>query len=149
MWYTNHYVNNFLSRAFGSIDRMALRRLFAALSLAGILLVPAGVLAQDLDPSDPETFRKYNPPVSSNVETDIGMIAKNIIGVVMGFLGLFAVVIIIIAGFKWMTAGGDEKKVEEAKNQLIQGAIGLVIIIASWSIAFFVIEQIAKVVGGQ
>jgi len=53
-----------------------------------------------------------------------------------------AVVIILIGGFKWMTAGGNEEQVEEAKKILIAGIIGLVIILASWGIANFVLGSL-------
>lgn len=38
-----------------------------------------------------------------------------------------AVIYIIYAGFKFLTAGGDEKKVEEAKQQLIYAIIALAV----------------------
>ncbi|MFW5888708.1 MAG: hypothetical protein ACOCVY_03255, partial [Patescibacteria group bacterium] len=59
-----------------------------------------------------------------------------------GFLGILAVVIILIGGFKWMTAAGNEDKVGEAKKIIVAGVIGLVIILASWGIATFVLEQL-------
>ncbi|MBU0880078.1 pilin, partial [Patescibacteria group bacterium] len=57
--------------------------------------------------------------------------AAKIINVAMGFLGIIAVVIILIGGFKWMTAGGGEEKVEEATKMIKYGVIGLIIILAS------------------
>ncbi|MEK7103288.1 MAG: hypothetical protein AAB870_03000 [Patescibacteria group bacterium] len=58
-----------------------------------------------------------------------------IINFVLGFLGIIAVVIILIAGFKWMTAGGNDDNVKAAQTMLIQGVIGLVIILSAWGIA--------------
>jgi hypothetical protein len=68
-------------------------------------------------------------------------IAVNIIKIALGFLGILAVIIILLGGFKWMTAAGNEESVEEAKKILIAGVIGLVIILAAWGIASFVIDQ--------
>ena len=39
-----------------------------------------------------------------------------------------------------MTAGGNEEKVGEAKKLLMQGVIGLAIVLAAYSIATFVIS---------
>ena len=39
-----------------------------------------------------------------------------------------------------MTGGGNEDKIGEAKNLLTAGIIGLVIILASWGLAKFVID---------
>ena len=74
-------------------------------------------------------------------------LAGNIIKIALGFLGVLAVVIILIGGFKWMTAGGNEEQVEEAKKILIAGIIGLVIILASWGLANFVIGQLMTATG--
>lgn len=73
-------------------------------------------------------------------------IARNVINIILGFLGVIAVIIILMAGFQWMTAGGEEEKVAEARQRLIQGAIGLVLIIAAWMIAYFVIDQLVKAI---
>ncbi len=69
----------------------------------------------------------------------------SIIRWIMGFLGIIAVIIILIAGFKWMTAGGSEDKIGAAKKMLIAGLIGLVIVILAYAIANFVITQLVNV----
>jgi hypothetical protein len=71
-------------------------------------------------------------------------IAARIINTAMMFLGLIAVVIILLGGFKWMTAGGSEDKVGEAKKLMGQGLIGLLIVLASWGIAQFVITSLVN-----
>jgi len=64
-------------------------------------------------------------------------IAK-VIKVILGFLGIIAVVIILAGGFKWMTSQGEEGKIEEATNMIKAGVIGLVIILSAYGIAVFV-----------
>lgn len=66
----------------------------------------------------------------------------SIINVIIGFLGIVAVVIMLLGGFKWMTAGGNDDKVKEAKKLMIAGVIGLVIVLSSFSIAQFVLGQV-------
>ena len=73
---------------------------------------------------------------------DPRQIIVDIIKVVLGFLGILAVVIILFAGFKWMTAGGNEENVTAAKKMLIAGIIGLVIILSAYALATFIIKQI-------
>jgi len=68
----------------------------------------------------------------------------NVINIMLGFLGIMAVIIILIGGFKWMTAGGNEDQVGEAKQWIFSGVIGLVIILASYAIATFVLKQLIK-----
>lgn len=73
---------------------------------------------------------------------DPRLIAASVIRVLLGFLGIIAVVIILFGGFKWMTAGGNDEKVGEARKLMTQGIVGLIIILAAWGIASFVVDAI-------
>lgn len=75
---------------------------------------------------------------SANLETIIG----RIINVVLGFLGIILLFYILMAGFRWMTAGGDPKQTQEAKDMIKNAVIGMVIIVAGFAISTFVIEQL-------
>lgn len=66
----------------------------------------------------------------------------SLLRVVLGFLGLVAVFIILMGGFKWMTSGGADTKVADAKKYMISGFVGLAIILAAYAIASFVIGSI-------
>lgn len=70
-----------------------------------------------------------------------------IINVALTLLGIVAVVIVLLGGFKWMTAGGNEDKVGEAKKILGAGVIGLVIILAAWGIAAFILNVMMEATG--
>jgi len=80
--------------------------------------------------------------VGLNQTSDVKGSIANIINIVLGFLGIVAVIIILAGGFKWMTAGGNEDKVSESRQMIIQGVIGLVVIFAAWAIASFVISSL-------
>lgn len=80
----------------------------------------------------------------SDLQTTIG----SLIRVALGFLGVVAVVIILFGGFKWMTAGGNEEKVSEAKRLIIAGIIGLAIILSAYAIASFVISSVVGATTG-
>lgn len=81
-------------------------------------------------------------------DTDPRTIAAGIINVVLGLLGIIFLVLILYAGFLWMTSGGDSAKVDKAKAYLRNAIIGLVIIITSWGIATFVINSLLNATGG-
>jgi len=72
-----------------------------------------------------------------------------IIQVLLGFLGIIAIIIILWGGFVWMTAGGNEEKVSQAKKIITAGIIGLIIIFVSYAIASFVITQLMSATGAQ
>lgn len=81
-------------------------------------------------------------------EKDPRDIAAAVINVILGFLGIVAVIIILLGGFKWMTAAGNEDKVGEAKKLITAGIIGLVIILAAFAIAKFVLTQLMSATTG-
>lgn len=77
-------------------------------------------------------------------ERDVRDTIASIINVALGLLGIVTVVIIIYAGFLWMTAGGSDEKVGEAKKWLGGGVIGLVIILSAYAIARFVVSSLLE-----
>jgi hypothetical protein len=70
---------------------------------------------------------------ATTILNEIGSIIRNIaIGA--------AVLMIIVAGFKWMTSAGDPSKISDAKDQIFAAILGLLIIALA--------EIIAALVGG-
>jgi len=61
-------------------------------------------------------------------------LAVTIINYVLGFLGLIAVAMIIYGGVSYVTAAGDQTKVDNAKKVIMYAIIGLVIVILSYAI---------------
>jgi hypothetical protein len=59
-----------------------------------------------------------------------------IISVLLSLLGAAFLILIIYAGFKWMLARGEEEEIQEAKDTIKHGVIGLAIILMSYSIAY-------------
>lgn len=80
-------------------------------------------------------------------EKDPRVLAAEVISILLGFLGIVAVVLILLAGFKWMTAGGEKGNIEEAKSLMTNAVIGLVIILSAWALSNFVIAQAMSVTG--
>lgn len=76
---------------------------------------------------------------------DINVIVGRIINIVLGFLGIVLLFYFLYGGFKWMTAGGDEDGVKEAKTMIRNAVIGLVIIMAAYALTNFVLTQLARV----
>lgn len=52
--------------------------------------------------------------------------------------GIIAIIIIIIAGFMYVTSTGDAAKVAKAKNAILYAIIGLIIIIFAYVITGFI-----------
>jgi hypothetical protein len=117
-----------------------------AYTMASFMVMPVFALALTANaqtPVDPWGGTKANVQSGTGLgNRDPRDIAASIVRVLLGFLGIIAVVIIIFGGFKWMTAAGAEDKVEEAKKLITAGVIGLVIILAAFGISSFVIDSV-------
>jgi hypothetical protein len=74
--------------------------------------------------------------------TDPRTTVARLINVAMLFLGIIAVVIVLLGGFKWMTAAGNEDKVGEAKKLMGAGVVGLVIVLSAWGVANFILSKL-------
>jgi hypothetical protein len=121
-----------------------------ALVFASLLLVIAPILsfalpAQAIDFGLNEANEIGLPGGTSN---DPKALAVTIIQYLMSFLGLIAVVVILWGGFQWLTAGGNESRVESAKKTIIAGVIGLIVVIAAFAIVTIVIGFATNIVGG-
>ena len=82
-------------------------------------------------------------------DSDLKGKVANIINIVLGFLGVFAVIMIIIAGFRWMTAGGNEETVKKARTSITNAAIGLLVVLASFIIVNFAVTYLSRATGAE
>lgn len=71
--------------------------------------------------------------------TDLVQIIGRLINIFLGFLGVILLVLLLYAGFLWMTAGGNPEQVEKAKLYIRNAIIGLVIIASAFAITRFVL----------
>jgi multisubunit Na+/H+ antiporter MnhB subunit len=59
--------------------------------------------------------------------------------------GAIAVIVFAVAGVMYITARGNQQQMEYAKNTLVYGVIGLLVVVFSYFIVRFVLENITKV----
>ncbi|MDP3986126.1 MAG: pilin [Candidatus Veblenbacteria bacterium] len=74
-------------------------------------------------------------------------LAATAINMVLGFIGVILVILVIYAGFMWMTAAGEEEKIRKAKSLLGNAVVGLAIVLAAYAIAYFTVKSIAQSTG--
>ena len=80
----------------------------------------------------------------SGKPTDVRSIVANIIRAFLGLLGIIFLILLVAAGYKYMTAGGNEDQIKEAKKQIMHALIGLLIIMAAYAITIFVIGLVTE-----
>lgn len=69
----------------------------------------------------------------------------NLLRVAMSFMGIIALLLIMLAGFRWMVSGGNEDRRSEARGMLSSVVIGIIIMLASFGIINFVMESMFEV----
>jgi hypothetical protein len=87
----------------------------------------------------PSSFAGFS---SQDLKTTI----ENIVRIVLGFIGFIFLLLLLYAGFIWMTSGGDEKKITRAKKMIVSAVIGLLVTLSSYAIASFIVQRLVGVV---
>jgi hypothetical protein len=134
------------------MKKLFFKKTLATLFALAFLIVPA--FAAVLAPVPARAEVDLWGGMQDTIQTELGyteakdprLIAASLIQIILSFLGLLAVVLIIWAGFKWMTAQGNEENVKDAQKILKAAVIGLIIILAAWGIANFAISQLTSAV---
>jgi hypothetical protein len=80
-------------------------------------------------------------PGSGNANFTSGTI-QTLFNIVMGTLTSVALLIIVLAGFKYVTSSGDPQGVASARKSIIYALVGFVVCAASWSIVTFTVKGV-------
>jgi len=72
----------------------------------------------------------------------ISKVISTIVSLLSVVVGVAAVIMIIVSGFKYITSGGDSNKVASAKTSLIYAIVGLVIVALAQFIVHFVLNNV-------
>lgn len=114
--------------------------------LTTILIIPGLVFAGNniiKDSASPierlnNAATNYGPFSQTATETSVASIIGLVINVILGILGVIFLVLTILAGIQWMTAGGNDTKVKEAQGSITRAVTGLVVVVSSYAIWLFI-----------
>lgn len=121
--------------------------------LATLLLIPGLVLvqpalAQDTDVSlDTRLERVGNEAFQGQSGDELPEVAGNIIKAFLSIFGVLFLALMVYGGYTWLNARGNDQQVEKAKDIITQAVIGLVIVLAAYSITYFVVNALVKSTG--
>lgn len=123
-------------------------KLGAWMSVLTMSLIPATVFAQLLKSDNAESdLSKIKTELGTGASKDLPQLIGGLINVFLSVLGIIFVVLVVYAGYLWMTASGEATKVDKAKKLLGQAVIGLVLIVSAYAISAFVIDKVSGVTG--
>jgi len=108
-----------------------------------LLLVPAASVYAQTDLSQ-DIAQKSGYETSGITTATLSETVGRIIKIVLGFLGIIFLTLTVYAGVLWLTSAGNEEKVTKATGILKTSVVGLIIIIAAYSITYFVVANVFK-----
>ncbi len=73
---------------------------------------------------------------------------RQVTNTILYIVGIVAVIMLIVGGIRYITSGGDAKKVTDAKNTVLYAIIGLVICLLAFAIVNFVVSTLPNQSGG-
>lgn len=74
-------------------------------------------------------------------DVDITTVVARAIKLVLGLVGVLALVFFIYGGITWMTSSGNVEQVKKGKNALVWATLGLTVCFLAYSLVTFVITK--------
>ncbi len=106
--------------------------------------------------SDPYGFGKKLNDVAGSYATqscssDNCLVERvgSIIQIALSLLGIVFLILMLIAGFNWMTAAGEEERITKSKDTIRAAIIGLLIVVGAYAASVFVLEQVWGITSGS
>ncbi|MBP9761410.1 MAG: hypothetical protein KBD15_04195 [Candidatus Magasanikbacteria bacterium] len=117
-------------------------------SLMGMMLLAQPVSADITIPSD---YGIGTVATNANLEKEgsIPVITGRIVGAALSLIGVAFFILMVYAGFLWMSAHGNEEQVKKAQSTLIGASVGMLIILSSYAITKFIFESVESTAGGD
>lgn len=116
-----------------------------------VVAAPGAVLAQnDVFQDADQQLRDVGFEVGFDTNYQDGSLQvfiARIIQQLLTFLGIVFFLLVLYAGFMWMTAAGNEDQVGKARKILTTAAIGLAIVVLSYAITVFVMRAFLRGAG--
>lgn len=84
---------------------------------------PLGLIATLLSPND-----------VTPATTKLAAVLSAVIGIITICAGFWFLLQILIAGFSYITAGGDKNKIQESQHKITNALIGMIIVIGAYAL---------------
>ncbi|MEK7680724.1 MAG: hypothetical protein AAB348_01590 [Patescibacteria group bacterium] len=117
------------------------KKILFILALFAILIPVITLAAYGLEDAAKDTGIIDSPSAS------IPDLVGKIVGIALSFLGIIFFLLILYAGFTWMTAFGNAEKINKAKDIMEAAVLGLLIVLAAYAVTRFVFSSLN--VGGS
>ncbi len=131
------FAKNFLA-ALGVLALLAPQAVWAIGKITPLQLLDQNTVIDIQDQGD-RTASGYG---NTTNETTLTQYVADIINVFFGLLGTIFIILLVLGGYRWMTAAGNEEKVEKAQRTIRVAVIGIIIIASAYVITYFVFSRL-------
>ena len=99
--------------------------------------------AYDVGTIKPNNFTFDPDPSLIGSANTLNVYISAIIGSLTIIAGLSLLLYFILGAYRWITAGGEAEKLEEARGQIINALVGFVLVVIGW----FFVKLIGQILG--
>lgn len=128
-----------------------MKKIIAFMMAVGMIgfMAPVNVLAESIDDTgfnpiceDLSDEQKALVGCQTVDKGDFTSTLQQIINVIISIVGIFAVLMLVLAGQKYITSAGDPQKIKQAKDAILYAVIGIIVASLAWAIVNFVVSNI-------
>lgn len=124
------------------------------ISIVFLFVFVAVPVAHSQNPKNPtdkalENFSTFGRTVgfTVNPDPDAGIYEKIalVINILLGLAGIAATILIIVAGTRWILAGGNEEQITKSKDTIKGSVIGIIIVLSAFVIVNFLVDRLVTI----
>lgn len=128
-----------------------MKKFILGIILSIVLALPLTAIALDIGTGENSLLRRGAGRGGYSDQTTDTTLAANIgfvIKTALSFAGVIFMVLMVYAGYLWMTARGEEAKVDKSIEIIKAAVIGMVITVGAYSITNFIVPRILERTAG-
>jgi len=120
-----------------------MKKAILILVLGSLVLLPSLVYSQGFKSAN-KLFQDVGKKAGADTYSEVQDIVGIGLNAALSLVGLIFLILMVYAGYLWMTARGEEEQIKKAQKIITSSIIGLVVVMSAWSITFFVLNKFEK-----
>ena len=120
-----------------------MKKAILILVLGFLVLFPSLVYSQGFRNAN-SVFEGVGEGAGADTYKNVQSVVGRGLNAALSLVGLIFLILIVYAGYLWMTARGEEEQIKKAQKIITSTIIGSVIVMSAWAITLFVLSRFEK-----
>lgn len=112
------------------------------LALTTLLTSVSTVSAQLIETEGLSEFSNDVQTTAGFSDLSLGYVIASILAGFMGLLAVTFIILMVLAGFRWMNSGGNDETIKKAQATIKNSLIGLILVLAAWAITYYLFQML-------